>query len=300
MSVPVLGSPGGGPNYSTRNPTGTFLRTVLAHQSAARRDNDLMEIEFANGLGGNGGGIDTTDSGGGNFGSTDSVGASSIASTNSGGRPRSASNSRRPAQRSSGAVKAKESFRTRPGSKLERLESVPQGRDQDYIEYGQQMLNNSLGSPSTELSSPRILGDHDSADEYVELAKPVSSRSNSRSATRLSIPDGPAGGSSGVPSPLPGSDYLVMDYGKNSSVIASLNTVLCQIAKEPGNASSSSYMDMNYNKSQPMSQAASVSDNESYLPMDFTPKSSRNPSRQSSQVIYLFFTIEELDLIYLL
>jgi len=249
-----------------------------------------MEIEFANGLGGNGGGIDTTDSGGGNFGSTDSVGASSIASTNSGGgRPRSASNnSRRPAQRSSGAVKAKESFRTRPGSKLERLESVPQGRDQDYIEYGQQMLNNSLGSPSAELSSPRILGDHDSADEYVELAKPVSSRSNSRSATRLSIPDGPAGGSSGVPSPLPGSDYLVMDYGKNSSVIASLNTVLCQIAKEPGNASSSSYMDMNYNKSQPMSQAASVSDNESYLPMDFTPKSSRNPSRQSSQVTFIF------------
>ena len=53
-----------------------------------------MEIKFVNGLGDNGGGIDTTDSGGGNFGSMDSVGASSIASTNSGYK------------RSSGAVKA--------------------------------------------------------------------------------------------------------------------------------------------------------------------------------------------------
>jgi len=127
--------------------TGTLLRTVLAHQSAALRDNDLMEIEFTNSLDKTGRN-DTNDS------------AGSVISALRIALPRwchihrlykfmwsirSGYNSRRPAQRSSGAFKAKEPLRTRPGSKLGRLKSVLEGRDQDYIEYGQQILNSSFG-----------------------------------------------------------------------------------------------------------------------------------------------------------
>lgn len=315
LSVPVLGSPNGphggnggvasNSSYAPNNRTGTFLRTVLAHQSAARRDNDLMEIEFCN-MNGLGGGVDVTDgapsSYAATYGSTDSVGHASVASTSSGGggnggiRPRSASNSRptRGTVSRNVGVKAKESFRGRPG-KLERLESVPQGRDQDYIYYGleqdkQPDFHTSLGSP--EISSPRILGDQDSADEYVELVTPAGGgrlASHREGVSRLPLPGNAdsAGSHSGLPSPLPG-DHLTTDYGKTNSVAASLNTVLCQIAKEPGDSGPpSAYMEMNCNSSkssQPPSQPASVSDNEGYLPMDYTPKSSRNPSRQSSQV----------------
>ena len=300
LSVPVLGgagAPGGLPN-SAANPnsrTGTFLRTVLAQQSAARRDNDLMEIEYNKdmmmGLAGAGGGMDVVDgtpssSYAATFGSSDSVSHASVgsaSSTGGGGRSRSASNSRPSligASRNS-IGKTKESFRARPG-KLERLESVPQGRDQDYIEVLQQSHQTSIGSP--EMNSPRILGDNDSADEYVELARP----STGGSRSRLSIPDGQQSGSS-VSSPQPG-EYLAMDYGKNGGAnnpTTLLNSVACQIAREPPGMRSA-YMDMSYSNrpSQPSSQPASVSDNEGYLPMDYTPKSSRNPSRQSSQVIF--------------
>lgn len=319
LSVPYLGSstPAGSSaniSYAGSNPTGTFFRTLLSQQqTAVKRENDLMEIEFARNLNGLNNscdslGVDQVDcavSFVGQFGSSDSVGRSSVASTNSsttgtGGRPRSASNQSRPSFGSNrsivgGKVKL-DSFRSREGrARLERLESVPQGRDQDYIEYGQNRAQQQLrGLESPDVSGPKSIArtdDHDSADEYVELAHPASAGSNHSNNTRssmarLSISESDRG--SGVISP--GSDYMTMDGTSSSSankqVTATLQTVVCPIAREPN------YMDMNYNSRRTPSHPGSVSDDFDYLPMDFTPRSSRNPSRQSSQVCYSFILID--------
>lgn len=317
LSVPYLGSstPAGSANnvaYAGSNPTGTFFRTLLSQQTTARRENDLMELEFRalNGFNTSSDslGVDQVDctaaSYTGQFGSSDSVGRSSVASTNSSttgasGRPRSASNQSRPSFGSNrsivgggsggGGGKPKlDSFRSREGrARLERLESVPQGRDQDYIEYGESRQHLRGGLESPDVSRPKSVTktdhDQDSADEYVELAQPASRSS----VARLSVSESERASNSGVVSP--GSDYMAMDHGSNPNKVAaaSLNTVLCQIARDPlTSSSSSSYIDMNYNsKRTPAgSHPGSVSDDFTYLPMDYTPRSSRNPSRQSSQV----------------
>ena len=75
---------------------------------------------------------------------------------------------------------------------------------------------------------------------------------------------------------------MSMDGSKNK-MVASMSTVLCQLGQDP----SASYIDMNYNSKRTPSHPGSVSDDFTYLPMDYTPRSSRNPSRQSSQVIQL-------------
>ena len=88
------------------------------------------------------------------FGSSDSVGRGSLTSTNSGsGRLRAGS-------RSSAGFRAKgESFRARDRKMTgvrndsERLESVPQGKDQDYIEYGESKLTKLSGNSFTRLIS---------------------------------------------------------------------------------------------------------------------------------------------------
>ena len=81
------------------------------------------------------------------FGSSDSVSRGSLTSTNSGsGRLRAGSRS------SSGFRPKAESFRARErkmtGVRVdsERLESVPQGKDQDYIEYGESKLAKLAGN----------------------------------------------------------------------------------------------------------------------------------------------------------
>ena len=318
LSVPYLGSstPAGSATniaYAGSNPTGTFFRTLLSQQqqtattAAARRDsgNDLMEMEFRALNGFNTStdslGIDqvdcaTSSSYNGQFGSSDSVGRSSVASTNSsttgaGGRPRSASNQSRPSFGSNrsivvgggGGGKPKlDSFRSREGrARLDRLESVPQGRDQDYIEYGESRQHLRGGLESPDVSGPKSVGktdhDQDSADEYVELAQPASRSSHAR----LSVSESEhATGNSGVVSP--GSDYMSMDASSSKNkTVASLNRVLYQIARDP---SSPGYIDMNYNSKRTPSHPGSVTDDFTYLPMDYTPRSSRNPSRQSSQV----------------
>ncbi|XP_057369287.1 mucin-17-like [Daphnia carinata] len=301
LSVPHLGTstPAGSVAnipYAGSNPTGTFFRTLLSQQqTAVRRDNDLMEIEFARGLSGlnvssdSFSGIDQVDcaaasSYAGQFGSSDSVGRSSVASTNSsttgaGGRPRSASNQFRPSFGSNRSIvtgKPKlDSFRSREGrARLERLESVPQGRDQDYIEYGESRQHLRGGLESPDVSRPKSVTktdhDQDSADEYVELAQPASRSS----VARLSVSESEQIGR--VLSP--GSDYMTMDGSKNK-MVGSMSTVFCQIGQDP----SSSYIDMNFQNKRTPSQTGSVSDEFTYLPMDYTPRSSRNPSRQSSQ-----------------
>jgi hypothetical protein len=131
---------------------------------------------------------------------------------------------------------------------------------------------------SPDVSGPKIVNkaehDQDSADEYVELAHPNSRLSNAR----LSVSESEQVGR--VVSP--GSDYMSMDGSKNK-MVASMSTVLCQLGQDP----SASYIDMNYNSKRTPSYPGSVSDDFTYLPMDYTPRSSRNPSRQSSQVIQL-------------
>lgn len=304
LSVPHLGTstPAGSVAnipYAGSNPTGTFFRTLLSQQqTAVRRENDLMEIEFARALNGLNVssdsflGIDQVDCAAassytGQFGSSDSVGRSSVASTNSsttgaGGRPRSASNQFRPSFGSNRSIvsgKPKlDSFRSREGrTRLERLESVPQGRDQDYIEYGESRQH-LRGLESPDVSGPKTASktghDQDSADEYVELANPASRSSDGR----LSVSESEQVGR--VVSP--GSDYMTMDGSKNK-MVASMSTVFCQIGQDP----SSSYIDMNFQNKRTSSHTGSVSDDFTYLPMDYTPRSSRNPSRQSSQVIRL-------------
>ena len=164
-------------------------------------------------------------------------------------------------------------------------------------------------NPSTTISRPsssssknaasRKGEDNDSADEYVELARPSSALAHTasrKSTSRSSVPRVSVTESEGQQSPL--SDYMAMDFSKSTPpssapIPAALQAVACQIVREaqalPSNGNSV-YMDMTYpaGKQTPSSQPASVSDGESYLPMDFTPtptpKSSRNPSRQSSQV----------------
>ncbi|KAI9558787.1 putative insulin receptor substrate [Daphnia sinensis] len=301
LSVPHLGTstPAGSVAnipYAGSNPTGTFFRTLLSQQqtAAVRRENDLMEIEFARALSGlnvssdSFSGIDQVDCAAassytGQFGSSDSVGRSSVASTNSsttgaGGRPRSASNQFRPSFGSNRSIvtgKPKlDSFRSREGrTRLERLESVPQGRDQDYIEYGESRQH-LRGLESPDVSGPKTANktehDQDSADEYVELANPASRSSD----VRLSVSESEQIGR--VLSP--GSDYMTMDGSKNK-MAGSMSTVFCQIGQD----SSASYIDMNFPNKRTPSQTGSVSDEFTYLPMDYTPRSSRNPSRQSSQ-----------------
>lgn len=261
LSVPVLG-PG-----SVPNPTGTFVRAMMA--TGNRRD-DLMEIEFQrNGFHLSADSVDQTDgvsssSYAPQFGSTDSVGRSSTSSSGL-GRSRSSVGQRPSLVGRSG--KKIEPFRAAIRPRLERLESVPQGRDQDYIEVGD---HQALSLDSPDVSGPRNLEKHHDSDEYVELARPDRSR---ESVPRLSVSELP----SSATSPGEG-DYMSMDMSK--SMAASLTTVLCRIAQEP-----SSYMDMNFgSRTRPSSQPGSVTEDLSYLPMDFTPKSSRNPSRQSSQV----------------
>lgn len=300
LSVPYLGTstPAGSVAnipYAGSNPTGTFFRTLLSQQqTAVRRENDLMEIEYARALSGLNVssesflGIDQVDCAAacsytGQFGSSDSVGRSSVASTNSsttgaGGRPRSASNQFRPSFGSNRSIvsgKPKlDSFRSREGrARLERLESVPQGRDQDYIEYGESRQH-LRGLESPDVSGPKIVNktehDQDSADEYVELANPASRSSD----VRLSVSESEQIGR--VVSP--GSDYMTMDGSKNK-MVGSMSTVFCRIGQDP----SASYIDMNFQNKRTPSQTGSVSDEFTYLPMDYTPRSSRNPSRQSSQ-----------------
>lgn len=355
LSVPVLG-PASSTAVPTSNPTGVFLRTLMTqqqqqqHQSTTKRSNDLMELHFSSD---SLAGVDQTDGAASSsyttqFGSTDSFGRASVASTTSstgGGRPRSAtgqSGQSRPStismgrlghnatigSGSSGSVSGSlgqknklDSFRRDRKGRLEldRLESVPQGRDQDYIEYGdhrkqqppqQQIESPDVNGPKLHSSCSRMSDEQgELEDEYVELANPVGStgsrrnsnvRSSRNSVPRVSVTETEHSASnSSISSPLAG-DYMIMEY-KNNVVANSLNSVLYQLAHE-GSArqqqqsvssnSSTGYMDMNFNKSptlmhqlQALSQPASVSDNESYLPLnEFTPKSSRNPSRQSSQV----------------
>ena len=152
------------------------------------------------------------------FGSSDSVSRGSLTSTNSGsGRLRAGSRS------SSGFRPKSDSLRARGGGggvdSGERLESVPQGKDQDYIEYGESKLKkrNSqeekekekasgadghavagewLGgiqrstrshtfSSLAKSGSDQHVNDADSADEYVELASPSSASSNNKSSSQL-------------------------------------------------------------------------------------------------------------------
>jgi hypothetical protein len=241
-----------------------------------------MEIEFARALSGLNVssdsflGIDQVDCAAsssytGQFGSSDSVGRSSVASTNSstagaGGRPRSASNQSRPSFGSNRSIvsgKPKlDSFRSREGRlRLERLESVPQGRDQDYIEYGESRQH-LRGVESPDVSGPKTVNkaehDQDSADEYVELAHPNGRLSN----VRLSVSESEQVGR--VVSP--GSDYMSMDGSKNK-MMASMSTVLCQLGQDP----SSSFIDMNYNSKRTPFNPGSVSDDFTALPMDYTP-----------------------------
>ena len=261
LSVPVLG-PG-----SVPNPTGTFVRAMMA--TGNRRD-DLMEMDFhRNGFYLSNDSVDQTDgvsssSCAPQYGSTDSVGRSSTSSSGL-GRSRSSVGQRPSLSGRNG--KKMEPFRAAIRPRLERLESVPQGRDQDYIEVGD---HHALSLDSPDVIGPRNLGSsagHHDSDEYVELARPDRS-----SVPRLSVSELTSSATS------PGDDYMSMDMSK--SMTASLTTVLCRIAQEP-----SSYMDMSFgNRTRPSSQPGSVSEDLSYLPMDFTPKSSRNPSRQSSQV----------------
>ena len=181
-------------------------------------------------------------------------------------------------------------------------------------------------NPSTTISRPsssssknaasRKGEDNDSADEYVELARPSSALAHTasrKSTSRSSVPRVSVTESEGQQSPL--SDYMAMDFSKSTPpssapIPAALQAVACQIVREaqalPSNGNSG-YMDMTYpaGKQTPSSQPASVSDGESYLPMDFTPtptpKSSRNPSRQSSQVgifpqtLFEFFQTSSVD-----
>ena len=329
LSVPYLscstataGQSSGNLPYAVSNPTGTFFRTLLSQQQqqqqvTGRRENDLMELNFNRGLNGlhntssDSLGVDQVDGAinssysTGQYGSTDSVGRSSVASTNSSttGRPRSASNQSRPSTGSSRGISSAgkpklESFRSREGRlRLERLESVPQGRDQDYIEYGENKAAAAAAAAAAAqqhrgLESPDIgpnpskskkeHQEHDSADEYVELAQPAAQHRSSISGVRLSVSEMEQT-ASGLVSPA-GSEYMVMDGpSSRSKTTGSLNAVLHKIA---GHHQPSDYIDMNYgggHKRTP-SHPGSVSDDLSYLPMDFTPRSSRNASRQSSQV----------------
>ena len=339
LSVPVL-SPASSAAVPTSNPTGIFLRTLMTQQqqqqqqSTTKRNIDLMELHFSSD---SLAGVDQTDGAASSsyttqFGSTDSFGRASVASTTSSaggmgsGRPSSATGQSRPSVIGPVGQKNKlDSFRRdRKGrSELDRLESVPQGRDQDYIEYGgkQQIESPDVNGPKPQsLSSLSRISGGEQDDEYVELANPITgsrrnsnARSSRSSVPRVSVTETEhSADSSSISSPLTG-DYMTMDY-KNSAVANSLNSVLYQLARE-GTArqqqsvgSSAGYMDMNFNKSptlvhqlQALSQSTSVSDNESYLPLnEFTPKSSRNPSRQSSQVILFVSKCggETLDLIF--
>ena len=128
-------------------------------QTAVQRENNLMEIEFSRAFSGLNVssdsflGIDQVDCAAsssytGQFGSSDSVGRSSVANTNSstasaGGRPRSASNQSCPSFGSNRSIV----------SGKPKLDS--QGRDQDYIEYGDSRQH-LRGVESTDVSGPNL------------------------------------------------------------------------------------------------------------------------------------------------
>ena len=191
----------------------------------------------------------------GKFGSSDSVGRSSVANTNfstagAGGRPRSASNQPRP------------SFGSNKGIVSGKPKLDSQGRDQDYIEYGDSRQH-LRGVESPNVSGPKSVNkaehDQDSADEYVELAHPNGRLSNVRwSVSKVSEQVGKV--------VSPGSDYMSMDGSKNK-IMASMSTVLCQLGQDP----SSSFIDMNYNSKRTPFNPGSVSDDFTALPMDYTP-----------------------------
>ena len=156
-------------------------------QTAVQRENNLMEIEFSRAFSGLNVssdsflGIDQVDCAAsssytGQFGSSDSVGRSSVANTNSstagaGGRPRLASNQSRPSFGSNRSIVSGKS----------KLDS--QGRDQEYIDYGDSRQH-LRGVESPDVSGPKTVNkaehDQDSADEYVELAHPNGRLSNIR------------------------------------------------------------------------------------------------------------------------
>ena len=338
LSVPTLGTSPVSVSWSQT--TATFLRNLLGHG----RENDLMEMEFsreAPKVTGNSyvsaeslaicsaGGLEQMDVSDGaylaSYGSSESVSRASNSSNNSGsGRPRSRSSSTAcsaaPLNHRSVAAagvstsnaptvtKPKlDSVRSRERKsrgELERLESVPQGRYQDYIECSDGRRNSGYKVAADNLArcgsadGCRSLHNHnnktgpgrqeeDSADEYVELAKPPSSGSSSRkSSMRGSVPKVSITDSEHAPAAGVNNDYMLMDYGKNSALPAPSAVQRKLVCDQ---ASADQYLIMNFasnSSKSALSQPASVSDSESYLPMDFTPtpKLSRNSSRQSSQV----------------
>ena len=356
LSVPTM--LGSSPvSASWTNPTGTFLRTLGMgalgnqhqhhhnHQSSV--DSSLDQPDT-----GSRGDKDDRSSCLSAYGSSESVGRASVSSSNSalgttGARVR-------PVSRSSSTAAGRVASKTRDRKgrpELERLESVPQGRDQDYIEFGenkakqqqqqQQLLSADIGDVTDDLSPSRpgsslsliarrglknsnnnnnMNDDDDSTDEYVQLVAPRSSHgatSCDSPPRRCSIPQLSVDESQLSPRspPVEAEDYMAMDFSKPNAmaaaaaaaaVVVSLRSEPCPIVGRASTASnvcigsSSTYMEMSGTHPSPCiaassSQPASVSDGESYLPMDFTPtttpRSSCYPSRQSSQVLHSFIHI---------